>query len=475
MPFDDAPADRDDPAGRAAPRIAPLAALPLFHKLAGRRVVLAGGSEGVAWKAEVLAATGAQVDLYAAAPCATLADLARDHAGPGRIVLHRRPWSCDVFAGAALAVGDVEGDGEAEAFRCAARLAGVTVNIVDKPSFCDVQFGSIVNRSPLVVGISTDGAAPVFGQAIRARIESLLPAGFRRWAEAARAWRPDVQALDLPFRARRRLWETFTARALAHPDVAPTEQDRRALLAPDAAAPATGRVVFVGAGPGDPELLTLKAMRVLQSADVILHDDLVGPGVLDLARREARRVAVGKRGGRESVAQADIVAALLAEAGAGRVVVRLKGGDPAVFGRLADEIDACRAAGIPVAVVPGVTAASGAAASLGLSLTHARSAPRLQFVTAHGPDGRLPEDVDWRALADPRATTAVYMGLRTAGVLSARLRAEGLGDDTPVLLVQAATLPEERHLRTTLADLAAVAAQLPDAGPTLLLIGDIAG
>lgn len=457
-------------------RIAPLAALPLFHKLAGRRVVLVGDGEGVAWKAEVLTAAGAVVDLYATAPSEPLAAFVAGHAGPGRITLHRRPWSTEIFAGAALAVGDIEGEAEAQAFRCAARFAGVVVNVVDKPSFCDVQFGSIVNRSPLIVGISTDGAAPVFGQAIRARIEALLPDGLRRWAEAARAWRPAVQALDLPFRLRRRAWEAFTARALAHPEEEPTERDRQALLdAADGNPSPGGTVVFVGAGPGDPELLTLKAVRVLQSADVILHDDLVGPAVLDLARREARRIAVGKRGGRASVAQADIVAALLAEAAAGRSVVRLKGGDPTVFGRLSPELDACRAAGIPVAVVPGVTAASGAAASLGLSLTHAQAAPRLQFVTAHAPDGRLPDDVDWRALADPRATTAVYMGVRTAGALAARLLAEGLPEDTPVLLVQAATTSDETHLRTTLGGLPAAAATIAESGPTLLLIGAVAG
>lgn len=458
-------------------RIAPLAALPLFHKLAGRRVVLVGNGDGVAWKAEVLAAAGAVVELYATAPSDALVAVVDGQSGPGRIALHRRPWSTDVFDGAALAVGDVESEAEARAFRCAARFAGVVVNVVDKPAFCDVQFGSIVNRSPLVVGISTDGAAPVFGQAIRARIEALLPDGLRRWAEAARAWRPAVQALDLPFRQRRRAWEAFTARALAHPEDAPTERDRQALLAgADPGRAAGGMVTFVGAGPGDPELLTLKAVRVLQSADVILHDDLVDPAVLDLARREARRVAVGKRGGRASVAQDDIVAALVAEAEAGRYVVRLKGGDPTVFGRLSPELDACRAAGIPVAVVPGVTAASGAAASLGLSLTHALAAPRLQFVTAHAPDGRLPDDVDWRALADPKATTAVYMGARTAGALAARLMAEGLAQDTPVLLVHAATTPAESHVRTTLGGLpAAASAAAETSGPTLVLIGAVAG
>lgn len=236
---------------------------------------------------------------------------------------------------------------------------------------------------------------------------------------------------------------------------------------------AAGAVVFVGAGPGDPELVTLKAVRALQSADVILYDDLVAPGVLDLARREARRIAVGKRGGRASVAQADIVAALLAEAAAGRRVVRLKGGDPSVFGRLSEELDACRAAGVPVEIVPGVTAAFGAAASLGLSLTHRTAAPRLQFVTARSPDGVLPDDLNWAALADPAATTAVYMGARAIPALVARLLAEGLAPDTPALLVAAATTPAQSHRRCRLADLPGLVPAEEAEGPLLVIIGAV--
>jgi uroporphyrin-III C-methyltransferase/precorrin-2 dehydrogenase/sirohydrochlorin ferrochelatase len=285
-----------------------------------------------------------------------------------------------------------------------------------------------------------------------------------------------VQSRDLAFRARRRFWEAFTALALARPDAPPTEADRAMLLdALDRAEEATpsGSVVFAGAGPGDPELVTLKAVRALQSADVILYDDLVDAGVLDLARREARRVAVGKRGGRASVAQADIVAALLAEAAAGLRVVRLKGGDPSVFGRLTEEIDACRAAGVPVEVVPGVTAAFGAAASLGFSLTHRTAATRLQFVTARSPDGVLPRDLNWAALADPGATTAVYMGARTSEAFVARLLAEGLAPETPALLVSAATTPAQSHRRCSLAELPGIVPAGEGEGPLLVIIGAV--
>src|SRR4029077_12732744 len=236
----------------------------------------------------------------------------------------------------------------------------VPVNVIDRPAFCDFSFGAIVNRSPLVIGISTEGACPVFGQAIRAKIEALIPQGFARWAAAALAWRPRLRTLALSFRNRRTFWERFTARAMADPDRTPDEAELDALLAQ--APRAGGSVTLVGAGPGDPELLTLLAVRALQSADVILFDDLVSRDVLDFARREARKMLVGKTGFGPSCKQEDINALMVSLARQGKRVVRLKGGDPLIFGRAAEEIEACRAANIAFDVVPGITAAAGAAA-----------------------------------------------------------------------------------------------------------------
>ena len=240
--------------------IQPLATLPLFFKLGGRRVLLVGGSDGAAWKAELLAAAGAKIVVIAAEPGERMRIIVA--AAGASAALIERSWMPDDLKGAALAIADLETREDALAFQAAARASGVPVNLVDRPEFCDFQFGSIVNRSPLVVGISTDGAAPVFGQAVRARIETLLPAGFARWAQAARDWRPAVQARALPFRARRDFWESFTALALSRPNDAPSQDDQRNLLSrADDSVPAqtTGRVLLVGAGPGDPELLTLRA------------------------------------------------------------------------------------------------------------------------------------------------------------------------------------------------------------------------
>src|SRR6201996_4876892 len=246
-------------------RMGPLARLPAFFALAGTRAGLARGAPAAAWKAELLSAAGAAVEVFASHAGEDMRALVTTPPG-GAISLHERAWSAADLAGAAIAVGECDNDHEAARFAAAARAAGVPVNVIDRPAFCDFSFGAIVNRSPLVIGISTDGAAPVFGQAIRAKIEALIPKGFARWAEAARNWRPRVQALALSFRGRRNLWESFAARAVAAPDSAPTESDFAALLTTqDASAPA-GSVLLVGAGPGDPELLTLRAVRALQSA-----------------------------------------------------------------------------------------------------------------------------------------------------------------------------------------------------------------
>src|SRR5579883_1927096 len=350
-----------------AARMAPLARLPAFFALEGKRAVVAGDTQAAVWKAELLSAAGALVDVFTPAADEDMQALA---AAPphGRIIVHDRHWTAADIKGSAIAVADCADDAEAAAFAAAARAVGVLVNVIDRPAFCDFAFGAIVNRSPLVIGISTDGAAPVFGQAIRSKIEALIPNGFGRWAEAARKWRPRVQALALSFRGRRGFWEKFTARAVAAPGRELSDADLNALLTPGASADA-GSVVLVGAGPGDPELLTLRAVRALQSADVILYDALIDPAILDHARPDARRIDVGKRCGRPAPQQEAINRLILEHVRKGAHVVRLKGGDPLVFGRGGEELAALRAAGIETEVIPGVTAACAAAAGLGLPLT----------------------------------------------------------------------------------------------------------
>jgi uroporphyrin-III C-methyltransferase / precorrin-2 dehydrogenase / sirohydrochlorin ferrochelatase len=461
------------PSEARPPRMDALARLPVFFALAGKRAVVAGGSAAAAWKAELLSAAGAAVDVYAAAPSDEMVDIAA-HAPQGPIAIHRRAVETVDLAGAAIAVGAFESDRDAEGFATMARRAGVPVNVIDKPAFCDFAFGAIVNRSPLVVGISTDGAAPVFGQAIRAKLEALIPQGFARWADAARRWRPRVQALALSFRERRRFWETFTEAAIAEPNRAPAQADIDALLgATRGVARGTGSVALVGAGPGDSELLTLRAVRALQSADVILIDDLVSPEILDFARREARKMLVGKTGHGPACRQDEINALMIRLARAGKRVVRLKGGDPMIFGRAGEEIEACRAANLSVEVVPGISAAQGAAARLLVSLTHRAEARRLQYVTGHDRDGTLPADIDWQSIADPAATTVVYMPKKTLRELARRAMSHGLDPATPAVAVANTTRPDETIVAGTIGDIADRIDAAALNGPALVMIGRV--
>ncbi|MFL6844470.1 MAG: siroheme synthase CysG [Allosphingosinicella sp.] len=429
------------------PRIAPLPNLPLFHKLAGRKALVVGSSEGAEWKSELLAAAGANV------------------------LRRAQAWSAADLAGAALAVGDFADEGEAIRFAEAARAAGVPVNLIDRTALCDFQFGTIVNRAPIVVAISTDGGAPMLGQSIRARIESVLPAGLSAWAEAAKGWRPRLKARLSGFADRRAFWTRFVESAWS--DRAPDEGAFDTLVE-GAPAAAKGRVTLVGAGPGDPELLTLKAVRALQRATVILYDDLVGPEILELARREAKRLAVGKTGHGPSCRQDEINRLIVELASVGENVIRLKGGDPLIFGRATEEILACRAAGIEVTVVPGISAAQGAAASLGISLTERTRARRVQFVTGHGADGKLPRDIDWGAVADQRATTILYMPRRTLAEFVRKALAKGLDPATPAVAVANATKPNEARAAASIAAIEPLAAALPPGAPVTVVIGWVA-
>ena len=342
------------------PRMEALARLPIFLALEGKRAVLAGDGPPVAWKAELLSAAGADVIVFAECPCQQLHAVAAQPPR-GAIVLRQRPWQAEDLHGATVAIAGFDDDLDARRFVDAARAAHVPVNVIDKPAYCDFSFGAIVNRSPLVIGISTDGAAPVFGQAIRGTLEALIPRGFAGWADAARRWRKTVQSSGLSFAARRRFWQAFAGFALAHPDRKPAQSDFESFLhqaRTEAPAAATGSITLVGAGPGDPELLTLRAVRALQSADVILIDDLVAPEFLDFARREATKMLLGNTGHGVPSRPDDISTTMTPLAQSGKRVVWLKHGDPTTFGRPGREIAACRAAGINFEVVPGIAAAA---------------------------------------------------------------------------------------------------------------------
>lgn len=452
-----------------------LATLPVFFKLKGQRAILVGGTDPALWKTELLAATGANVDVYSEAFAEGFEHLAA-HPPAGSITLHRRAWAPDDLKNAAIAIGAISDDTEAGAFVAAANAAGVPVNVIDRPEFCAFQFGAIVNRSPLVVAISTDGAAPVFSQAIRSRLEALLPQGFKQWANVAKLWRREGNRLGADMQARRRFWEAFTERAMRDASRTPTADDLEQLIREvDQSRPLetkTGFVSLVGAGPGDPELLTLRAVRALRAADIVLYDDLVTEPILEFARREAERLLVGKTGYGPACKQTEINALMVTLAQQGKRVVRLKSGDPMIFGRGGEEISELRSAGIAFEVIPGISAVQAAAARLQVSLTHRDFAKRLQLVTGHARDGKLPANLDWQALADPAATTAVYMAMRTFAELRDKLIAHGLSAETPAFAMINVSRSGERVIASTVADLPDAIAAAQVSGPCLVLFGE---
>ncbi|MBS3849179.1 siroheme synthase CysG [Devosia sp. J2-20] len=451
-------------------RIAPLAVLPVFFDLIDKRVIAIGGSEPASWKIELLAAAGAHVQVLAPVEswCDELVALAETSRTAGTISLVDCHWAPSDMSGAALAVADIEDDAEAAAFVEAAQRQGVPYNVIDRPAYCQFQFGSIVNRSPVVVGISTAGAAPILGQAVRRRIETLLPATLTDWAQLAQRVRGAVMARLEAGPKRRAFWERLAERAFG--DTPPTAADGD--IERNNANPIPGRVTLVGAGPGDADLLTIKAVRALQSADVILFDDLVSAEVLELARREAKRMLVGKRAARESCKQEDINAMMLGLAQQGMHVVRLKSGDPMIFGRAGEEIEMLERHGIAVSVVPGITAALALASRLGLSLTHRDHAQSVHFVTGHSRQGVLPDTLNWRALSDPATTSVYYMSRRTLPQIVAQLQAQGMSLSTPAIIAGNVGRADEQVWRGTIGEAIAAVTAFPLSAPTIFAVGN---
>lgn len=429
--------------------------LPLFFDLAGRKVVVVGDGTAADRRADLARSAGAEVARIAADT--TVAD----------------------FGGAAaafIATDSLESDTAAQRI---AKAAGVPVNVADRPALCDFILPAIIDRDGVVVAISTGGASPTLASLLRGRIEAALPERIGALAKLARTFRAQANAL-IPDPARRRgFWRRLVEGPAARLVLAGDEAGARRVALGELDAvrrrmSPLGIAHIVGAGPGDPDLLTLRAAQLLQEADAILHDELVPAAILGRARRDAELVPVGKRKGVPGWAQADIEAELVRRVRAGQTVVRLKAGDPFIFGRGGEELEAMRAAGLPVSVVPGVTAALGCAASVGIPLTHRRLASAVTFVSGHGADGR---EATWPALAAHGHTLAIYMGATEAASVRDRLLDAGTAPTTPVAIVENGTRPDERVSVGRLADLARLAATHThgEAGPSLLIVGEVAG
>ncbi len=442
--------------------------LPAFLNIRGVRAVVAGGGEEAARKARLLLAAGAEVQLFAPR---FGADVRAEFEGRAALI-EDRPAPAD-FAGARLVVIAEENAALAERLAAEARRAGALVNAVDRPALCDFTFPSIIDRGEVVVAVGTDGGAPVLARRLREKIEALLPARLGALAGFARRLR-DRAASRLAPEARRAFWERvfdgpIAAKVLAG-DESGAEADFQAALTGDRP---RGVVHIVGAGPGDPELLTLRALRLLSDADVILYDRLVSDDILAFARRDATRIYVGKEQSNHSTPQREIEAQMIALARAGKRVVRLKGGDPFIFGRGGEELESLRTAGVDVYVTPGITAALGCAAAAGLPLTHRDVSQAVTLVTGHARDDGAP-DIDWKAAAALKHTLVVYMGVGRAGEIERALLDGGRAPETPVAVIENGTRADEKIVTGTLSGLAALVEANAVTGPALLIIGETA-
>ena len=442
---------------------------PIFLDIAGKPCLVVGGGEVAARKIALLERAGGHVRVSSPE---LVPSLSRSVAA-GRIRHIADTFEPDQLDGVSLVIAATDDRAANARVSWEARRRGLPVNVVDDPALCSFQVPAIVDRDPVLVAVSTGGDSPVLARWVRGRIERALPVALGNLGRLARRWRPETIRRLPGLAVRRHFWETLlNGPAGQHAlDGRDAEADRAVEDALHAAGPRPGAVHLVGAGPGDPDLLTIRAHRLLQGADAIVYDRLVSDGVLDLARRDAEMIYVGKAPGAHAMSQEDINALLVRLGREGKQVVRLKGGDPFVFGRGGEEMLAVRAAGLSCHIVPGITAAAGIGAALGIPLTHRGLAGSCTFVTGHGSDGE--PDADWQALARGKSTVAIYMGLAALPRIAGKLVAHGLAPDTPAAVVEKGTTPEQRVVTGTVGTIAGLVAARGIAGPALAIVGDV--
>lgn len=448
--------------------------LPIFLKLRDTPCLIVGGGEVAVRKLGLLLDAGAEVTVIASAADEAIVELA----GRGLVRLRAKAFEAADSEGFRLVIAATDDREVNASVAAAANRRGIPVNVVDCPDLCDFIFPAIIDRSPVVIAVSTGGASPVLARQLRTRIEACIPSRFGTLARIAAGLRERVrQAIPEP-RARRHFWERTLQGPAGELALQGREEEAESLLLGEADAatrqdvPERGSVALVGAGPGDPDLLTLRALRLVQEADVVVYDRLVSPEILELVRRDARRVYAGKERSRHSIPQDSLNELLANLAAEGNRVVRLKGGDPFIFGRGGEEIETLMARGIPFQVVPGITAAAGCAAYAGIPLTHRDHAHACVFVAGHLKDGTL-QGLDWPQLARPRQTVVVYMGLQGLPQICAELIRHGAPPSRPAALVQQGTTRDQKVVTATLETLPARVADAEVKAPTLVIIGEV--
>ncbi|CUZ11527.1 Siroheme synthase [Serratia marcescens] len=445
--------------------------LPIFADLKQRPVLVVGGGDVAARKVDLLQRAGAEIRIVAQ----SLSPELEQQRQQGQLLWLGTTFDPQQLDDVFLAIAATDDNALNAAVFAEADKRRVLANVVDDQPRCSFIFPSIIDRSPLVVAVSSSGQAPVLARLLREKLEALLPASLGQMAQVAGRWRGQAKQRLASIGERRRFWEkafggrfaTLVANGQTAQAERQLEQDLQSFAAGDEGA--QGEIALVGAGPGDVGLLTLRGLQVMQQADVVLYDHLVSGEILDLVRRDAERICVGKRAGAHSVIQEETNRLLVELAQQGKRVVRLKGGDPFIFGRGGEELQVAAAAGIPFQVVPGVTAAAGATAYAGIPLTHRDHAQSVTFITGHcRPDG---DGLDWADLARARQTLAIYMGTMKAADISQRLIAHGRAADTPVAVISRGTRADQQVQIGTLDQLEHLAQRAPL--PALLVIGEV--
>lgn len=444
--------------------------LPLFHNLRDRLVLVVGGGEIALRKSRLLAEAGARLRVVAPLIEPALRELVEQ--GGGELLL--RGYLDSDLDGCVLVIAATDDLPLNARVSRDAGARSLPVNVVDAPQLCSVIFPAIVDRSPLMVAVSSGGDAPVLTRLMRARLETLIPSAYGRLGALASRFRQAVKQRFADVQQRRVFWEEVFQGSIAERMLAGQEAEAERLLAEKLAGSRErelGEVYLVGAGPGDPDLLTFRALRLMQQADVVLYDRLVAPAIVDMCRRDAERIYVGKRRSEHALPQEQINRQLVELARQGKRVLRLKGGDPFIFGRGGEEIEELAAEGIPFQVVPGITAASGCASYAGIPLTHRDHAQSVRFVTGHLKDNSC--NLPWADLVAPGQTLVFYMGLVGLPVICEQLIRHGRAAETPAALIQQGTTRNQRVFAGTLGSLPQLVAEHEVHAPTLVIIGEV--
>lgn len=446
--------------------------LPVFINIKGRNCLVIGGGEVAARKVSLLQRAEGHVNVVAPELCATL------QAMHDASEIEYRPGQFDPsdLERCELVIAATDDIAVNQAVHDEASRRKIPVNVVDHPELCSFVFPSIVDRSPVIVAVSTGGASPVLARLLRARLETFIPAGYGRLAKLVAGFRGEVKKRLPKTSMRRHFWERILQGPVAEMILSGRETQAReaiqqALEADDRQIISIGEVYLVGAGPGDPDLLTFRALRLMQQADVVLYDRLVTPGILDLVRREAERIYVGKKRAYHTVRQEEINRTLVRLAKDGKRVLRLKGGDPFIFGRGGEEIATLAEQKIPFQIVPGITAASGCASYAGIPLTHRDYAQSVLFVTGHSREG-IPA-LDWVKLVQPQQTIVVYMGTLGLEHICRELITHGMPSTIPAALVEQGTMPAQRVIVGTVETLPVMVHKMEVHAPTLVIVGEV--